>query len=102
MDAIVRDLGMADGNVEQEVRKIMDLCARQMIVYEIAVIKGDKKALANAIIAAFKGANEETEVNGGALSEYIFNSINRFQAQPLRLIAEGRIEFPEIFPQGVR
>ncbi len=100
MDAIVRDLGMADGNVEQEVRKIMDLCARQMIVYENSIVNGDKRALANAIVAAFKGANEETKVNGGVLSEYMFNSINRFQTQPFSSISEGRIEFPEILPHG--
>jgi cytochrome b pre-mRNA-processing protein 3 len=102
MDAIVRDLGMAEGHVEQEVRKIMDLCARQMIAYESAIANGDKKALSNEIVSAFKSANEDSEVNGRVLSEYVFNSISSFQAQPISLISEGRIEFPEIVAQGAR
>ena len=45
MDAMVRDLGVDDEYVEQEVKKVMELCLNDMILYEKAIASTDKKAL---------------------------------------------------------
>ncbi len=99
MDAMVRDLGIDDKHVEQEVKKVMDLCLSDMILYEKAISNMDKKALSGAITSNFKSTSEHTEVADAALAEYMLNSIRGIQRQPVDLILKGHIEFPGI-PSG--
>jgi cytochrome b pre-mRNA-processing protein 3 len=94
MDAMVRDLGVEDAYVEQEVKKVMELCLSDMILYEKAIASMDKKALSSAIISNFKSTSEYTNVADAALAEYMLNSIGGIQRQPEDLILKGHIEFP--------
>ena len=96
MDAMVRDLGVDDEYVEQEVKKVMELCLNDMILYEKAIASTDKKALSCAITSNFQNTSEYTEVADAALAEYMLNSISGIQRQPLDSILKGRIEFSGI------
>ncbi len=96
MDAMVRDLGVDDEYVEQEVKKVMELCLSDMILYEKAIASTDKKALSIAITSNFQNTSEHTEVADAALAEYMLNSISDIQRQPLDSILKGRIEFSGI------
>jgi cytochrome b pre-mRNA-processing protein 3 len=93
MDAMVRDLGVEDAHVEQEVKKVMDLCLSDMILYEKAITSADKKALSTAIASNFKNTSDHTKVADAALAGYILNSISSIQRQPLDSILKGHIEF---------
>ena len=96
MDAMVRDLGVDDEYVEQEVKKVMELCLNDMILYEKAIASTDKKALSCAITSNFQNTSEHTGVADAALAEYMLNSISGIQRQPIDSILKGRIEFPGI------
>lgn len=96
MDAMVRDLGVDDNHVEQEVKKVMDLCLGDMRLYEKAIASMDKNALSSAISSNFKSTSEHSEVADAALAEYMFNSIRGIQRQPVDSILKGHIEFPSI------
>lgn len=96
MDAMVRDLGVDDEYVEQEVKKVMELCLSDMILYETAIASTDKKALSSAIMSNFQNTSDHTKVADAALAEYMLNSISGIQRQPLDSILKGRIEFSGI------
>jgi cytochrome b pre-mRNA-processing protein 3 len=96
MDAMVRDLGVDDMHVQQEVEKVMDLCLSDMILYEKAIASTDKKALSTAITSNFKNTSEYTEVADTALAGYILNSISNIQRQSFDSILNGHIEFSGI------
>lgn len=99
MDAMVRDLGVDDEYVEQEVKKVMELCLSDMILYETAIACMDKKALSTAIMSNFQNTSEHTKVADVVLAEYMLNSISDIQRQPLNSILEGRIEFSGILQE---
>ena len=97
MDGMVRDLGIADGNAGQEVRKIADLFYRQLVVYTQAVEQKNAGALAEAIWKSFQSGDENSNVEAEELASYIFQSIDNVGEMPLNLLLQGHLHFPELY-----
>jgi cytochrome b pre-mRNA-processing protein 3 len=97
MDSMVRDLGVADIYVGQEVRKIADLFYRQLVVYTNAVEQKNKGALAEAIWKSFQSGDENADVAADELSNYIFQAIKNVGEMPLNLLLQGHLNFPEVY-----
>ncbi|MBT3070607.1 MULTISPECIES: ubiquinol-cytochrome C chaperone family protein [Rhodomicrobium] len=97
MDSMVRDLGIADAYVAQEVRKIADLFYRQLVVYTNAVEQKNKAALAEAIWKSFQSGDENADVAADELADYIFHSIKNVGEMPLNMLLQGHLNFPEVY-----
>ena len=97
MDSMVRDLGIADVYVGQEVRKIADLFYRQLIVYTNSVERRNRSALADAIWKSFQSGDENANVAADELAAYIFQSIRNIGEMPLNLLLQGHLNFPELY-----
>ena len=97
MDSMVRDLGIADIYVAQEVRKIADLFYRQLVVYTNAVEQKNKAALAEAIWKSFQSGDENANVAADELANYIFQAIKNIGEMPLNLLLQGHLNFPEVY-----
>ncbi len=97
MDSMVRDLGISDVHVAQEVRKIADLFYRQLIVYTNAVERRSRDALAEAIWKSFQSGDDNANVGADELADYIFQSIKNIGEMPLNLLLQGHLNFPEIY-----
>jgi cytochrome b pre-mRNA-processing protein 3 len=95
MHTMVRDLGIAEVYVDEEVRKVVDLFFKQIKVYEMAVDKMDKTLLANAILQSFTDSNENANVESVKLAQYVFDAIA--VKQPLHNLLQGYIVYPEVF-----
>ncbi|MGA8772021.1 MAG: ubiquinol-cytochrome C chaperone family protein, partial [Rhodomicrobium sp.] len=97
MDSMVRDLGISDVYVAQEVRKIADLFYRQLVVYTNAVEQKNATALAEAIWKSFQSGDENADVAADELASYIFQAIKNIGEMPLNLLLQGHLNFPEIY-----
>jgi cytochrome b pre-mRNA-processing protein 3 len=97
MDSMVRDLGISDVYVAQEVRKIADLFYRQLVVYTNAVEQKNAPALAEAIWKSFQSGDENANVAANELASYIFQAIKNIGEMPLNLLLQGHLNFPEIY-----
>jgi hypothetical protein len=94
MEAMVRDFGVEGARAQDEVRHIVSLCSKQIMVYDNAIASGDMKVLSAEILTVFQQVQENTQVNADALAGYILNSVARVQGQPPAAILNGHIEFP--------
>jgi cytochrome b pre-mRNA-processing protein 3 len=97
MDSMVRDLGISDAYVAQEVRKIADLFYKQLVVYTTAVEQNNKGALGEAIWKSFQSGDDAANVAADELADYIFQSIRNIGEMPLNMLLQGHLNFPEIY-----
>jgi cytochrome b pre-mRNA-processing protein 3 len=97
MDSMVRDLGVADLYVAQEVRKIADLFYRQLVVYTTAVEKNDHAALSEAVWKSFQSGDESANVASDEIATYMFAAITNIAEMPLNQLLQGNLQFPEVY-----
>jgi cytochrome b pre-mRNA-processing protein 3 len=96
MDSMVRDLGVMDLQVPQEVRKIASLFYGQLIVYTDAVEKKNRQALAEAVWKSFHSGDESANVAANELADYILRGIRNISEMPLNMLLQGNLMFPEV------
>jgi cytochrome b pre-mRNA-processing protein 3 len=94
IEDMVRDFGIDGTQAPGEVRNIVNLCSKQIMVYDNAIASGDKRALAGEILAVFQQTHEDSQVNTDALAGYVLNAVASVQALPPATILSGHVEFP--------
>jgi cytochrome b pre-mRNA-processing protein 3 len=97
MDSMVRDLGVADLQVPNEVRKIASLFYGQLVVYTEAVNKKNRAALSDAVWRSFQSGDETANVAATEIADYIFGAIKNIREMPLNLLLQGHLNFPEVY-----
>jgi cytochrome b pre-mRNA-processing protein 3 len=94
MESMVRDFDIDGACIEDEVRNIVNLCSKQIMVYDNAIASGDVRALSGEILTAFQQVYENSQVDADALAGYVLNSVASVQTQPPATILNGHIAFP--------
>lgn len=97
MDSMVRDLGVPDMQVPNEVRKIASLFYGQLIVYREAMDKRNRAALADAVWKSFQSGDETSNVAATELADYILQATKNTKELPLNMLLQGQLNFPEIY-----
>lgn len=97
MDSMVRDLGIANIYVAQEVRKIADLFYKQLIIYTTAVENRNKRSLSEAIWKSFQSGDDTANVAADVIADYVFHALENMREMPLNLLLQGNLEFPQVY-----
>jgi cytochrome b pre-mRNA-processing protein 3 len=93
MEGMVRDFGVGGARLHDEVKNIVGISSKQIMIYEDAVLNGGRIALSAEVLKEFERSHEEAAVDCDALAEYVFKSISNMRAQTAGAILEGHVDF---------
>lgn len=97
MDSMVRDLGVPDPQVPNEVRKIASLFYGQLVVYTEAVDRKNRAALSEAVWKGFQTGDDAANVAAAEIADYIFQAVKNIREMPLNMLLQGHLNFPEVY-----
>ncbi len=95
METVLRELGVSDVRIPKRMRNLAAAARGQLEAYDEAFAAGEAP-LAAAITAALSLRSDTAESSNKALTSYLMRCVTELERQPLTLLQQGALDFPEI------